>query len=64
MIPTEASNWDKYYDSKIVPPPVIPPTKEVKTCCSPLLLGLLGLLALAGIITGIVLALNAHNKSV
>ena len=58
------NNWGSYYSQgnsrvPITPPPPAVPSKT-KTCCSPLILALLGLLALGGLIAGIVLALN-HN---
>jgi hypothetical protein len=60
----KTSNWDSYYNNtKLLPPPtpVAEPTKD-SACCSPLLLGLLGLLALAGLITAIVLAAKAKSN--
>lgn len=44
----------------MTPPPSAPAVKE-KSCCNPILLALLGLLALAGLITAIILAAKAKG---
>jgi hypothetical protein len=58
----QKSAWDSYYSRQKVyaaPPAPVQAVAEEKTCCNPILIGILGLLALAGLITGIVLAAKA-----
>jgi hypothetical protein len=62
FVETQEGRWDQHYAPKTSAPPIIPPTREKKTCCTPMLFALLGLLALLGLILGLVLLLNAHKS--
>jgi hypothetical protein len=62
MVETRQGQWDQYYQPKASQPPIIPPTREKRTCCTPVLFAALGLLALIGLILGLVLLLNAHKE--
>ena len=62
LVETQEGRWEEHYAPKTLPPPIIPPIREKRTCCTPMLFALLGLLALIGLILGLVLLLNAHKS--
>lgn len=60
MVHTAKKSWNT--ESRHIPPPP-PPTKKSTSCCGPWLWGLLGLLALAGLITGLILGSRSGSSS-